>query len=50
MRLNQGSTLRFMIPLYMIQEEKVIFNGKNRLVDRPLDVYEDLFKEKGLGI
>ncbi len=46
---ESGSTLRFMIPLYMIQEEKVIFHGKNRLVDRPLDVYEDLFKEKGLG-
>ena len=46
---ESGSTLRFMIPLYMLQKEKVIFSGSGRLIDRPLNVYETIFKHKGLG-
>ncbi len=46
---ESGSTLRFMIPIYMLQKEKVIFHGDNRLIDRPIDVYETLFRNKDLG-
>lgn len=43
---ESGSTLRFMIPLAMLQNEEVTFTGKGRLPDRPLGVYEDIFKTK----
>ncbi len=43
---ESGSTLRFMIPIYMMQDREIIIHGKNRLVDRPLDVYDELFKNK----
>lgn len=46
---ESGSTLRFMIPIYMLQKDKVVFHGEGRLVDRPIDVYESLFRDKGLG-
>ncbi|MFA5470415.1 MAG: 3-phosphoshikimate 1-carboxyvinyltransferase [Acholeplasmataceae bacterium] len=46
---ESGSTLRFMIPIYMLQKEKVVFHGDNRLIDRPIDVYETLFRDKDLG-
>lgn len=46
---ESGSTLRFMIPIYMLQKEKVTFYGDNRLIDRPIDVYETLFRDKELG-
>ncbi len=43
---ESGSTLRFMIPLALLQNEKVIFTGKARLPKRTLDVYFDLFDHK----
>lgn len=43
---ESGSTLRFMIPILMLQQQEVIVKGMNRLVDRPLDVYDQLFKDK----
>lgn len=46
--LESGSTLRFMIPIYMLQKEKVLFQGSGRLINRPLTVYETIFHEKGL--
>jgi 3-phosphoshikimate 1-carboxyvinyltransferase len=46
---ESGSTLRFMIPIYMLQKDKVVFHGEGRLVDRPIGVYESLFRDKGLG-
>jgi 3-phosphoshikimate 1-carboxyvinyltransferase len=47
--IESGSTLRFMIPIYMLQKEKVVFKGSGGLIDRPLNVYETIFKEKELG-
>ncbi|BCR35480.1 3-phosphoshikimate 1-carboxyvinyltransferase [Mariniplasma anaerobium] len=47
--IESGSTLRFMIPIYMLQKEKVIFKGSGGLIDRPLNVYENIFTDKGLG-
>jgi 3-phosphoshikimate 1-carboxyvinyltransferase len=43
---ESGSTLRFMIPIVMLQKESVTWTGKGRLKDRPLDVYLDLFNQK----
>lgn len=43
---ESGSTLRFMIPIGLLQKESITFTGRNRLVERPLDVYMDLFKTK----
>ncbi|MDX9691816.1 MAG: 3-phosphoshikimate 1-carboxyvinyltransferase [Acholeplasmataceae bacterium] len=46
--LESGSTLRFMIPISLLQSEKVIFKGRGKLPDRPLDVYESIFKQKNI--
>ncbi len=43
---ESGSTLRFMIPIFMLQTKEVKIDGMNRLVDRPLDVYDKLFEHK----
>jgi 3-phosphoshikimate 1-carboxyvinyltransferase len=45
---ESGSTIRFLIPLALLQEKEVTFVGHNKLVDRPQDVYLDIFKEKGI--
>lgn len=44
---ESGSTLRFMIPISMLQKEEIIFNGRGKLGNRPLDVYEKMFIPKG---
>ncbi|MBU1094140.1 MAG: 3-phosphoshikimate 1-carboxyvinyltransferase [Firmicutes bacterium] len=45
---ESGSTLRFMIPILLLQKEKVTFTGSGRLPLRSLDVYFDLFKQKNI--
>jgi len=45
---ESGSTLRFMIPIAMLQKEKMTFVGSGRLPKRTLDVYFDLFKQKNM--
>lgn len=45
---ESGSTLRFMIPISMMQEKEVVFIGKGKLPTRPLSVYEELFKDKNV--
>ncbi len=42
-----GSTLRFLIPIAMLQDQPLIFEGKDRLPKRSLSIYEDLFLSKG---
>lgn len=44
---ESGSTLRFFIPLALCLGENVTFKGSDRLFERPLDVYEELCREKG---
>jgi 3-phosphoshikimate 1-carboxyvinyltransferase len=46
--LESGSTLRFMIPIALLQKDKVLFTGKGKLPERPLDVYEAIFKQKNI--
>lgn len=43
-----GSTLRFFIPIAMLGEERATFTGSERLMSRPLTVYEELFSERKL--
>jgi 3-phosphoshikimate 1-carboxyvinyltransferase len=45
---ESGSTLRFMIPIALLQKEKVVFTGRVKLPERPLDVYESIFKQKNI--
>ncbi len=43
---ESGSTLRFFIPLALCRGKTVILRGSQRLFERPLDVYEELCREK----
>ena len=45
---ESGSTLRFLIPLAMILGKKITFYGSERLLERPLGVYEDICKDQGI--
>ncbi|MBQ7785418.1 MAG: 3-phosphoshikimate 1-carboxyvinyltransferase [Clostridia bacterium] len=45
---ESGSTLRFFIPLALDGRGPVRFVGHGRLMQRPLDVYESLFKPLGI--
>ena len=42
---ESGSTLRFFIPLALCLGKEVTLHGSDRLMQRPLDVYEELCKE-----
>ena len=44
---ESGSTLRFFIPLALCLGKTAILRGSRRLLERPLDVYEDLCSEYG---
>ncbi len=44
---QSGSTLRFLIPLAWAAGKKMSFYGSERLLQRPLTVYEDLAKQYG---
>lgn len=44
---ESGSTLRFFIPLALCLGKEVTFLGSERLFERPLDIYEELCREKG---
>jgi len=44
---ESGSTLRFLIPLALFLGQTVTLRGSQRLLERPLGVYEDLCRENG---
>lgn len=44
---ESGSTLRFLIPLSLIFSNETEFTGRGRLLERPQDVYEELFVTRG---
>ncbi len=44
---ESGSTLRFFIPLALCLGKPVVFYGSQRLMERPLDIYENLCRENG---
>lgn len=43
---ESGSTLRFLIPVSMLQSETITFIGSGKLPDRPLNVYDDMFADR----
>ena len=45
---ESGSTLRFFVPLAMLSENESTFTGSERLMERPLSVYERIARENGL--
>ena len=45
---DSGSTLRFLLPVLLIKENEFTITGHNNLVNRPLDVYYDLFEQIGI--
>lgn len=45
---ESASVLRFMIPLCLLRGGRVRLAGSRRLFERPLGVYEDLFKQDGI--
>lgn len=49
--IESGSTLRFMIPVALASgAEKVTFKGSERLIARGVEVYEEVFADKGVRI
>ena len=47
---ESGSTLRFMIPLCLLSGSLMRLEGSETLLSRPLSVYEDLCKARGLTL
>jgi 3-phosphoshikimate 1-carboxyvinyltransferase len=44
---ESGSTLRFLIPIAGLDHAEWVFTGNGRLMERPLDVYRDMFERVG---
>ena len=47
---ESGSTLRFMLPLCLLGGKEMRLTGCERLMSRPLDVYETLCRERGFRL
>lgn len=45
---ESGSTIRFMIPIAMLADGRVVFKGEGRLVKRPLNIFHKIFDEQGI--
>lgn len=45
---ESGSTLRFFIPLFALSGAETSFTGQGRLLQRPQQVYAELFRQRGL--
>lgn len=45
---ESGSTMRFMLPLALLGNRPVFLEGKGRLPQRPMDIYEEICIEQGL--
>lgn len=46
--IESGSTLRFLIPIFSLSEEEILFTGQGKLVERPLDEYYRIFEEQSV--
>lgn len=46
---ESGSTLRFMVPISIVEENKVHFVGKGNLGKRPLDTFYEIFERQNIG-
>ena len=45
---ESGSTLRFMIPILLLGKMNAVFEGYGRLMERPMSVYEEICRARGL--
>lgn len=45
---ESGSTLRFFVPLFTLCGKPMTFVGRNRLMQRPQTVYQELYRGQGL--
>jgi 3-phosphoshikimate 1-carboxyvinyltransferase len=45
---ESGSTLRFLIPMAGLLGDEVIFTGRGKLVERPLETYYKIFREQDI--
>ncbi len=45
---ESGSTVRFLLPLAMLCGKEISFTGTEKLLSRPLGVFADLCREKGI--
>ena len=45
---ESGSTLRFMLPIALLSGNEATFIGAPRLMERPMSIYEDICRERGL--
>jgi len=45
---ESGSTLRFFVPLFLLGKQKVTLTGEGRLMERPMEVYQTLCRERTL--
>jgi 3-phosphoshikimate 1-carboxyvinyltransferase len=46
--IESGSTLRFLISIALLTGEEITFQGRGKLVSRPLNVYYDIFEKQGI--
>ena len=46
---ESGSTLRFLVPVAMLQDGLVTFNGRGKLVERPLTPYYHIFDKQQIS-
>lgn len=46
---ESGSTLRFMVPISLVQENKVRFTGRGQLGKRPLNTFYEIFERQNIG-
>lgn len=47
---ESGSSLRFMIPVAALSDKEMTFTGTDKLLSRPLFVYEEIFRNQGLHL
>ena len=47
---ESGSTLRFLLPMCLLNGKGMMLTGSRRLLSRPLDVYETLCEERGFRL
>ena len=47
---ESGSTLRFLLPLCLLNGKEMTLTGSERLMSRPLEVYETLCRERGFRL
>lgn len=47
---ESGSTLRFLTPVAALSGNEMVLKGSGRLMERPMDVYEEAFRTHGLSL